>query len=196
MALPTAAVVLLLTLAGASPTGGQPAPPRAGEPSGDPPQPETAPPPQPVADLGRIRRRLESPSPIRDSTAVSASEATFRVSVDERAFDLRRLFGEPETAVAPYVRPPVGGWWHHEFLQMVTPDEFRGFGGILTNGERAQLFLSQLAFAGVLDLFHRGIARARTAADERERQRAREEVRQALEEFYRYYPEARPSAPR
>ena len=38
-----------------------------------------------------------------------------------RGLDIRRFWGEPD-AVAACVRPS-GGPWHHEFVNMVTPDD-------------------------------------------------------------------------
>ena len=48
---------------------------------------------------------------------------TFRVSVTEKV-DIWKFCGELED-VSAMVRPR-GGSWHHEFQDMVTPDEFKG----------------------------------------------------------------------
>lgn len=155
-------------------------------------------PPAPALDPGaleRVRRALDAPSIIRDAIgAVPDDDPTFRVAVTERPFNIWAFWGEPDTAVSPAVRW-VGGGWHQEFKNMVTPDAFKGFGGTLGNGERLQLVATQVAFAAAVSLARAGLVKAREAAQERERERAREEVRAALEAFFREHPEARPSAP-
>jgi hypothetical protein len=89
---------------------------------------------------------------------------------------------------------PSGGAWHQEFLNMVTPDEFKGYGGVLSNGEKLQLAATSLAFAGAMQLIGAGIGKARGALDDRAKRKAKEEVQQELEAFYRQHPEARPPA--
>jgi hypothetical protein len=148
-----------------------------------------------VSDLTRVRRGLEAPSVIRDAvTTPDPANATFRTRVDGRYFDIWGFWGEPDTAVSPAVRPWVGGNWHHEFQDMVTPDEFKAF-GMLGTSERLQLAATQVAFAAAMALAKAGFGQIREAARERERARAKEEVRAALEAFFREHPEARPAAP-
>ncbi len=148
----------------------------------------------PPARLDRIRSALAAPAPIRESLGdPDAIVPTFRIGIQERPFDIWEFWGTPDDAVAAYVRPWVGGTWHHEFQQMVTPDEFKGF-GTFGNAERLQLVATQLAFGTAMALARAGVESLRAAARERERAKAREEVRRALEEFYRAHPEARPPA--
>ena len=139
------------------------------------------------ADLERITRSLETPTPLRD--AVVEAPPTFRVSVSQEGVDMRRFWGEPD-AVAGWVHPS-GGPWHHEFVNMVTPDAFKGYGAIFTNGEKAALASQAMMSALMFQYLPNAIAKAVTATRERA---ARTEVRLALEEFYAVHPEARPAA--
>jgi len=91
-------------------------------------------------DVDRIRQLLDTPTPLRD--AVETTPPTFRASVTEERVDISRFWGEPD-AVSPTVRPS-GGPWHHEFVNMVTPDEFKGYGGTilrtnLSDADRARV---------------------------------------------------------
>lgn len=141
-----------------------------------------------AADLQRIRRQLEASSPLRD-TAEATEQPTFRISISEESVDIRRFWGQPD-AVSPWVRPS-GGLWHHEYVDMVTPDAFKGYGAIFTNGQKAGLatqgMLSALAFKylpGAIATFVR---------ETRERA-AKREVQAALEEFYVTHPGTRPAS--
>jgi hypothetical protein len=140
-------------------------------------------------DLARIRRGLGTDTPLRDAALGPAP--TFRVSVSEKV-DIWKFWGDP-AEVSAMVRPN-GGTWHQEFQNMVTPDEFKGYGGILSNGEKLQLAATSLAFAGAMKLLGVGVRQAREALDNRAQRKAKEEVQQELEEFYRLHPEARPPA--
>jgi len=77
----------------------------------------------------------------------------------------------------------------------VTPDEFKGYGGILSNGEKLQLAATSLAFAGVLKLIGIGVQQAKEGLQNRSVRKAKEEVQAELEAFYALHPEARPAAP-
>jgi hypothetical protein len=153
-------------------------------------------PSQPAADeasstLRRIKRRLDAETPLRDA-AEQPEAPTFRTSVTEQV-DIWKFWGEPD-AVAAFVRPR-GGSWHSEFQDMVTPDEFKGFGGGFGNGERAQLAASSLAFAGAMKLLGIGVQQLKQAAHDRSVRKAKEEVQRELEAFYALHPEARPVTP-
>jgi hypothetical protein len=150
-----------------------------------------APPVAPASenDLARIRRGLGTDTPLRDSAL--GPVPTFRVSVSEKV-DIWKFWGDPDE-VSAMVRPN-GGTWHQEFQNMVTPDEFKGYGGILSNGEKLQLAATSLAFAGAMKLLGMGVRQARDAIQTRAQRQAKEEVQRELEEFYRLHPEARPPA--
>jgi hypothetical protein len=162
----------------------------AGAQAPAPPEPEPAAVPA-ATDVTRIKRRLAADQPLLDS-ALHGPTPTFRTSVTEK-IDIWKYWGEPD-AVAAYVRPS-GGTWHQEFQNMVTPDEFKGYGGILTNGEKLQLAATSLAFAGAMKLLGMGIEKAKDAAHTRTVREAKEEVQRELEAFYALHPEARPSTP-
>jgi hypothetical protein len=151
-----------------------------------------APPPADAADLARIKRQLASETPLVEA-ALNAPAPTFRVSVSEK-IDIWKYWGEDPAAVAAYVRPS-GGSWHHEFQDMVTPDEFKGYGGVLGNGEKLQLAATSLAFAGAMKLLGAGINQAKQALATRAERKAREEVAQELAAFCAATPGACPAAP-
>jgi hypothetical protein len=140
------------------------------------------------AELERIKRSLETPTPLRD--AVVEAPPTFRVSVSQEGVDIRRFWGEPD-AVAGWVHPS-GGPWHHEFVNMVTPDEFKGYGAIFTNSEKALIARQQMVSALVFKYLPVAIARTKKALTERA---AKAEVQRDLAAFYALHPEGRPPAP-
>jgi hypothetical protein len=143
------------------------------------------------AELARIKRGLASPTTIHDA-ALNAPTATFRTSVTGHV-DIWKFWGDDPSSVAASVRPS-GGTWHQEFQNMVTPDEFKGYGGVFTNAEKLQLAATSLAFAGAMQLIGAGVRQAKDALDDRAKRKAKEEVQSELEEFYRLHPEARPPA--
>jgi len=174
------AVVLAIPALAAAQAGSTAAPAATPAPAAPPP------------DLSRIKRGLDTPTPLLDS-ALNAPPPTFRTSVTEHV-DIWKFWGEDPSAVAASVRPN-GGTWHQEFQNMVTPDEFKGYGGILSNGEKLQLAATSLAFAGVMKLIGIGVQQAKEGMQNRSVRKAKEEVQQELEAFYALHPEARPAAP-
>jgi hypothetical protein len=162
-----------------------PATPATAAPQAPAPEPAATTP----ADVERIKRRLDAGTPLLDA---ALTRPTFRTSVTERV-DIWRFWGEPD-AVASYVRPS-GGSWHHEFQDMVTPDAYKGYGGILGNGEKLQLAATSLAFAGAMKLLGIGMQQAKGAVHQRNVNKAKEEVQRELEAFYQLHPEARPASP-
>ena len=153
-------------------------------------------PPPPSADdaspaLARIKRRLETETPIRDAAEHMPEAPTFRTSVTEH-IDIWKFWGEPD-AVAAFVRPR-GGSWHSEFQDMVTPDEFRNAAGFGT-AEKMQLAATSLAFASAMKLVGIGVQQAKEALHSRAVRKAKEEVQRELEAFYALHPEARPVTP-
>ena len=167
-----------------------PAPERAGAEAG---QTSTAPPPpadEPSPALARIKRRLNTETPLRDMAEQIPVTPTFRTSVTERV-DIWKFWGEPED-VAAFVRA-TGGTWHNEFQAMVTPDEFRNAAGF-GSAEQLQLAATSLAFAGAMKLLGIGVQQVKQAAHNRTVRKAKEEVQRELEAFYVLHPEARPAA--
>ncbi len=177
----TARILLLLTLAAGAATGAraQSQPP--------PPPPDTSPPPpEPPTDLERVKRRLEKPSTGLAESVGKQSErtddTTFRVSVTQTSIDVSSLLGEPTNIVAPYVHSWYFSNWHHEYLRMVTPDYAR----------RATLYpqgmLPVSIVPGVTDVL-------KSAWRSYAERRAKQEVQEALEQFFREHPEARQPVP-
>lgn len=138
-------------------------------------------------DLARIKHGLDTPTPLRDYVA-DTPVPTFRVSVTEKPFDIWSFWGEPE-AVWKEVRPR-GGSWHQEFVSMVTPDDFKGLGPGMGNGERAQLAATSMLFALAMQYLPGAI---KGAFDGRAERKAKEEVQRELDAFYALHPEARPA---
>ena len=146
--------------------------------------------PADAAELERIKRGLGTPTPLHD--AVAEAPPTFRVSVSQEGVDIRTFWGEPD-AVGAGVHAP-GGPWHHEFQNMVVPDEFRGWGytNILGNGEMANIAANSMA----LMLATKYVPAAIGAVRKRHNRRmAKEEVRREPAAFYALHPETRPGTP-
>lgn len=171
--------VVLATPTFAAPQTAPPAPPVVAPPEATPPS------------LSRVKRGLDTATPLLDA-ALTAPAPTFRTSVTEH-IDIWKFWGDNPSAVAAAVRPN-GGTWHQEFQNMVTPDEFKGYGGILSNGEKLQLAATSLAFASAMKLVGIGLQQAKEALHDRTTRKAKEEVQRELEAFYALYPEARPAA--
>jgi hypothetical protein len=175
-----AAVLAALSSAPAAAQGSSARTPAAPTPGTTEPAEAAAPAPAvDPAELARLKRKLATPTPIFEA-GQNAPAPTFRVSVSEKV-DIWKFWGEPDE-VAASVRPR-GGSWHHEFQNMVTPDEFKGYGGILSNGEKLQLAATSLAFAGAMKLLGMGVRQAKEAAATRAQREAKEEVQRELAEF-------------
>ena len=111
------------------------------------------------------------------------------MSVSQEGIDIRTFWGEPD-AVGAGVHAP-GGPWHHEFQNMVVPDEFRGWGytNILDNGEMANVAANSMALMLAMKYVPAAIRAVRTGHN---RRMAKEEVRRELAAFYALHPETRP----
>jgi hypothetical protein len=168
-----------------------PAPESAGAANAQTSTPPPPPADEPLPALARIKRRLNTETPLRDMAVQMPVTPTFRTSVTERV-DIWKFWGEPED-VAAFVRPR-GGTWHNEFTAMVTPDEFRNAAGF-GSGEQLQLAATSLAFAGAMKLLGIGVRQMKQAAHSRAVRKAKEEVQRELEAFYALHPEARPVTP-
>ena len=149
------------------------------------PVPARAQTPVPVTNVDHVRQQLDTPSPLRDTVEMTPPP-TFRVSVSEDRVDISRFWGAPD-AVSPMVRPS-GGPWHHEYVNMVTPDEFKGYGAIFTNSEKAVIARQQVLTALAWQYLPVAITKTKKALAERA---AKAEVQRELEAFYTLHPEAR-----
>jgi hypothetical protein len=185
-----ALVAIVLAIPGIAAAQAPAAPASAGAEA----QPSPAPPSstdQSAPALARIKRRLDTDTPLRDAAERMPIPPTFRTSVTEHV-DIWKFWGEPDD-VAAFVRPR-GGSWHNEFQAMVTPDEFRNAAG-LGSAEQLQLAATSLAFAGAMKLLGIGVQQMKQSAHNRSERKAKEEVQRDLEAFYALHPEARPVTP-
>lgn len=199
MALPGgahAAAVVLLLWGGLASAAAQPPPPPPAPAPARPASPQTdrspspAPSEQPAPDASalpsdpeRIRRALSRPATLLPAvTSIEVDGATFRVSVNQKPFDIWEFWGS-DTAASSDARSWYFSNWHHEYLRMVTPDY----------GRRAALYPSgMLPSLPIIPSITNAIERALRRRAER---KAKDEVRQALEDFFAQHPEARAPAP-
>jgi len=118
-------------------------------------------------DLARIRKALAEPAPVFLTTAsVGRHGPVFRMRI--QGFDLADAWDD-RSIVPPYVRP----WfrlYHHEYLEQVTPVEFRG----------ATLHPYGLPLDRIVGYLVKELKAARRASQER---RARDQVTRELAAF-------------
>jgi hypothetical protein len=182
----TVLALLLMTLA-AAPAAAQPASPAP--PAQTPPAPaegaaSTELAPALPVDADRIRRALARPATLLPAASTIEVEGTqFRVTVNQKAFNIWEFWGPRETAVSSNVRSWYFSNWHAEYLRMVTPEA----------GRRAALYPGGMvpAMPGI-QAITQAIGNALNA---RATRKAKEEVQQALEDFFAEHPEARVPAP-
>jgi len=133
---------------------------------------EQAAPPAQAVDLGvsleRIQQRVSRPPVIK----TKGVRPVFRVEVFARKPTVADLLG-PD-----YLRGPVpaGGMSHQEFLNMVTPEEFRGM-AMFTNKEAMTIAATSLALQWGL---MKAIDKLKDARTERAKEAARKEVLEAM----------------
>ena len=137
--------------------------------------------PAPAADgddipvsVKRIQRALESPPAIKvlDPT-MRNGRPVYRVEIEADKVDLQAILGKDYLrGVASY-----GGMTHQEFLDLVTPEDVKGYAAF-SNAEGVTVAATSIALKWAvlkaLDAFKK-------AKDEREQEQARKEVQQALE---------------
>ena len=120
-----------------------------------------------AAKMERIRRELAEPPAIVVATPLPRKGVVFRTTVFGRKPD--QPIWADLSGVPAYVRPPFPSY-HFEFLQQVTPEEFRS----------ATLYPIGIPVDQVVDFLVKDIK----AANRKKREaNAREEVRRALEEL-------------
>jgi hypothetical protein len=147
-------------------------PPQPPAPAEKPEQPALSPDDLPVS-LGRIQRELGETPVLR----TELDRPVFRTEVIGRKPTIEDILG-PDFAKG---RPNYGGMTHQEFLDMVTPNDVRGYAAF-SNGEAftvaATSFLLQWAL-------QKAVAKFRDARTERQKEEARREVQEALRELER-----------
>lgn len=121
--------------------------------------------------LERIQEALSRPPAIKPTT----TRPVFRVEVFARKPTVADILG-PD-----YLRGPVyaGGMSHREFLDMVTPVEFRGM-SMFTNGEALTIAATSLALQWAL---MKAVDKLKDARTERAKEAARKEVLAAMNEL-------------
>ncbi len=130
-------------------------------------------------DVDKIQRRLSRPPAIvLTEPDMENGMPTFRVQVDGKKLTIEEILG-PDYLRGP--APMAAAMSHQEFLNMVTPNEFKGMSGF-SNGEAATIVLTSLALQWAvktaLEAFHK-------AQDARQKEAARKEVAEALEALRR-----------
>ena len=116
------------------------------------------------AQLERIRKALAEAPAITVSSPVQREGLVFRVTV--HAPQLVRPIWDDWSRVPSYIRPSMPSY-HFEFLQQVTPEEFRA----------GTLYPVGLPIGTLLELFGRQV---RASHQKIQEERARKEVRRAL----------------
>lgn len=118
--------------------------------------------------LNRIQEAVQRPPAILPET----SRPVFRIEILERKPTLEEILG------SDYLRGPVpaAGLSHQEFLNMVTPEEFRGM-AMFTNKEAMTIAATSLALQWALLKAVDTLKQART---ERAKEAARQEVAEAM----------------
>ena len=167
---------LLFSFAAAMPQQGDQTP---GPPSVSPDSSATAPqaaspveraPDLPVR-LDRIQRALSRPPAIR----LKGERVVFRVEILGRKLTIEDILG-PDYLKGPV---PSGGMTHQEFLNMVTPNEFRGM-GVFTGGEALTVAATSIGLQWALS---KAIDKLKDAKTERAKEAARREVLDAMNQL-------------
>jgi hypothetical protein len=132
---------------------------------------------EPAADLpvslSRIRQALSRPPAIR----LEGERPVFRVEVLGRKPTIEDILG-PDYLKGPV---PNTGMSHQEFLDMVTPKDVQGYAAF-NNREAFTVAATSFALQWALQ---KAIRKFETAKQEREREAARKEVQEALEDLER-----------
>jgi hypothetical protein len=135
------------------------------------------PPPESDGDLPvsveRVQRALSRPPSIK----LRGERPVFRVEVLGEKLTIEDILG-PDYLKGPV---PQSGMTHQEFLDMVTPKDYRGFAPY-NNREAFTIAATSFALKWALQ---KAIHKYQTAQYERDREAAREEVREALAELER-----------
>lgn len=121
--------------------------------------------------LDRIQRALSRPRAIKPES----NRPVFRVEVFSPKPTIEDILGE-DYLIGPV---PYGGMTHGEFLNMVTPSEYRGF-SMFTNKEGMTIAATSLALQWAL---MKAVDKLKSARDERAKDAARREVLDAMNQL-------------
>jgi len=157
--------VVALLLMAALATGQQK---EASQPERGPNQPPDV---QLPVSIAKIQKAISRPPAIK----TESTRPVFRVEVFSRKPTVAEILGPG------YLNGPVayGGMTHQEFLNMVTPAEYRGY-SMFTNKEGMAIAATSLALQWTL---MKAIDKLRDARDERAKEAARKEVLDAMNEL-------------
>jgi hypothetical protein len=142
------------------------------EPAQPPPAAQASTPIQLPVSLERIQQALSRPPAIKPTT----NRPVFRVEVFARKPTIEDILGED------YLKGPVpagGSMSHREFLNMVTPVEYRGM-SMFTNGEAMTIAATSVALQWAL---MKAVDKLKEAHTERAKEAARKEVLAAMNEL-------------
>jgi hypothetical protein len=124
--------------------------------------------------LERIQRALAGPGVLKMlEPTVRDGRPIYRVDIEGVKIDMRTLLGK-EALSGPV---PYGGMTHQEFLDMVTPDDVRGFAAF-SNAEGMTVAATSIALQWAV---LKAVDALKKAKDAREQEAATKEVEQALE---------------
>ena len=121
--------------------------------------------------LDRIQRALAQPPAIKPRS----DRLVFRVEVFAKKPTIEDILG-PDYLIGPV---PYGGMTHGEFLNMVTPAEYRGY-SVFTNKEGITVAATSFALQWAL---MKAIDKLKAAREERAKDAARREVMEAMNQL-------------
>lgn len=124
-----------------------------------------------LVDLERIQQALSRPPAI----STKSDRPVFRVEVFAPRPTIEMILG-PDYLKGPV---PYGGITHNEFLNMVTPVEYRGY-SMFTNKEGIAIAATSLALQWAL---MKAVDKFKEARDARAQEAARREVLEAMNEL-------------
>jgi hypothetical protein len=162
------ALTLSVALLGSPQQGAAAAPPEV--PKMSPVVPESQAIDWPVS-LDRIQEAISRPPAIK----TTAARPTFRVEIIARKPTIEDILG-PDYLVGP---TPYGSMTHQEFLNMVTPQEYRGM-GVFTGGEALTVAATSIGLQWAL---MKAIDKLEDANTARAKEAARREVLAAMNEL-------------
>jgi hypothetical protein len=161
-----AALTLVVATGPQQPPPGAPDVPQQGQARQAPEGPVELP-----VSLDRIQRALSRPPAIQPRS----DRPVFRVEVFAPKPTVEDILG-PDYLIGPV---PYGGMTHSEFLNMVTPSEYRGY-SMFTNKEGMTIAATSLALQWAL---MKAVDKLKSARDERAKEAARREVMEAMNQL-------------
>lgn len=124
--------------------------------------------------LSRIQRALSSPPALKLlEPQMRNGRPVYRVDIEGERIDLRTLLSKDALRGAV----PYGGMTHQEFLDLVTPDDVRGYAAF-SNGEGITVAATSIALQWAV---LKAMDALKKAKDARAQEAARQEVEDALE---------------